>query len=288
MPYYHVYLRRGKQPRQKEVLLFDLTRSTLKKDIIEPFIKDKPLFVVDQLIKPVEITYIKIIETKEKSSDLFKRVNFRRILGNERIFEDKIDKVDFLIDQGQDVTKTFLAEKSRLISTQLVPKEKAKRKLDNIFVVRGHDLASALELKHLLFELSLNPVILQEQPNEGRTIIERLLRYSNVGYAFVILTSDDYSISPPQFEKRGTELHGRPRQNVVFEYGLLFGILGSQRVCCLLKEGTEAPSDIQGLKYITFKHSISEARLDIINELKAAGYDLGFVNSTDLTKDSKG
>lgn len=65
----------------------------------------------------------------------------------------------------------------------------------------------------------------------------------------------------------------RARQNVVLEFGYFIGLLGRDKVCCLLKGDVERPSDMHGIVYISFKDSVEEARDMIIKELKEAGYE---------------
>jgi len=65
----------------------------------------------------------------------------------------------------------------------------------NVFIVHGRDEKSKLELARMLEQLGLRPVILSEQPDKGRTIIEKLEEETiDVGYAFVILTPDDIGV----------------------------------------------------------------------------------------------
>jgi predicted nucleotide-binding protein len=66
------------------------------------------------------------------------------------------------------------------------PKASAPKK--EIFISHGKDQKPVNELKKMLTELGLIPVILSEQPSSGRTVIEKLGAYSDVGHAFVILT----------------------------------------------------------------------------------------------------
>ena len=86
----------------------------------------------------------------------------------------------------------------------------------------------------------MNPTVLHEESNEGKTIIEKLEKYSEVGYAFVILTPDVDNL--------------RANQNVIFEFGFLVGVLGRHRISCLVRRNTELPSDMHGLKYHFFEH----------------------------------
>jgi len=76
---------------------------------------------------------------------------------------------------------------------------KKKREIESlskdIFLVHGRDTEPVKELKSILKKIGLNPVVLHEQPSGSRTIIEKLEKYSDVGYAFVILTPDDIGVS---------------------------------------------------------------------------------------------
>jgi predicted nucleotide-binding protein len=268
MPYYHVYVQsEGKGLKRKQNLVMDLSINRLRKQVVEPFLKNACILVIARPIKPDKITQLKIIETKEKALILLKRADNKTILGKS-IFENVLDKVDFLIDQGEDVTRNFVTNKSNNFHIKLSPKEEVNGKI-GVFIAHGRDLAAVHELKRILGESGFNPIILQDQPSRGRTITERILNYSDARYAFVILTPDDYALISSDSIKPINR--NQPRQNVIFEFGLLVGILGSRKVCCLLKEGTEFPADIHGLSYIIFRNSVLEIRPKIINELKAIG-----------------
>lgn len=68
-----------------------------------------------------------------------------------------------------------------------IPKQKNNR----VFIVHGRDAKPVNELKIMLLSFGLKPVVLHEQPSGSRTVIEKLEKYSNVSYAFVVLTPDD-------------------------------------------------------------------------------------------------
>jgi len=59
---------------------------------------------------------------------------------------------------------------------------------NKIFIVHGHDEEAKLSVARFLERLGIEVVILHEQPNQGRTIIEKFEDYSDVGYAEVLLT----------------------------------------------------------------------------------------------------
>jgi len=140
---------------------------------------------------------------------------------------------------------------------------------NRVFIVHGRNHKPMKELKVMLTEFGLEPIVLHEQPSGSRTIVEKLEKYSDVGYAFVILTPDDIGSSSDAIFTSP-----RARQNVVLEFGYFIGKVGRDRVCCLYKGDVELPSDMHGIVYIPFKDSVKEARNMIIKELKEAGYKI--------------
>jgi predicted nucleotide-binding protein len=115
-----------------------------------------------------------------------------------------------------------------------------------VFVVHGHDVEAKETVARFIERLRLDPVILHEQPNSGRTIIEKFEVFSDVGFAVILLTPDDVGASSGEPKN----LKPRARQNVILELGYFMGKLSRFRVCALFKKGVEIPSDYQGVLYI--------------------------------------
>jgi predicted nucleotide-binding protein len=141
-----------------------------------------------------------------------------------------------------------------------------------IFIVHGHDASGKNELARLLQKLDFEPVILHEQPDRGRTVIEKLsAELADIGFCFVLFTPDDLVWSASDSE----ELR-RARQNVVFEHGLLIGLLGRDRVCAILKGNVERPSDLQGVifKTLSLNERMDSIAAELIRELKTADYEV--------------
>jgi predicted nucleotide-binding protein len=85
-----------------------------------------------------------------------------------------------------------------------------------IFIVHGHSGELKEAAARLVSQLQLEPVILHEQPKEGRTIIEQISSHAQeAGFAIVLLTADDLG-GVKSLEITPT-LQPRARQNVVFE-----------------------------------------------------------------------
>ena len=137
-----------------------------------------------------------------------------------------------------------------------------------VFLVHGHDEGALHHTARFLEALGLDPVILHEQPNAGRTIIEKFVDYADVGFAVVLLTPDDLgALASAAFE----EQRPRARQNVILELGYFLGKLGRSRVCALYSEGVEVPSDYSGVLFVPLDES-GGWRLTLARELKAAGF----------------
>jgi predicted nucleotide-binding protein len=101
-----------------------------------------------------------------------------------------------------------------------------------VFVVYGHDGPARTELEAMLRRWDLEPLILDQLPSGGQTIIEKLenVRKETV-FAVVIATPDDEGYERGHEDKK---LY-RARQNVVLELGMMLAVLGRPKVAILLK-----------------------------------------------------
>jgi predicted nucleotide-binding protein len=136
-----------------------------------------------------------------------------------------------------------------------------------IFVVHGRARAALHEAVRAL-ERGTNRevIVLHEQPNAGRTILEKFEDHADrASFAVVLLTADDEGGT-----RSDNDVNLRGRQNVIFELGFFFGRLGRKRVAVLLENGIEKPSDIDGLVYITFDEHGAWKQI-LARELEASG-----------------
>ena len=148
-------------------------------------------------------------------------------------------------------------------------KENITKNINSVFIVHGHDGEVKERTARFIERLGLTPIILHEQANKGLTIIEKIEKYSNVGFAIILYTSDD--LGNVKSEAKNNNLNSRTRQNVIFEHGYLIGKIGRENVIPLVcDKSIELPSDISGMVYI------SEQRweIDIANEIESAGYKI--------------
>lgn len=138
-----------------------------------------------------------------------------------------------------------------------------------VFIVHGHDEGAKEMVARFIQQLGLEPIILHEQANKGRTIITKFREEAaDVGFAVVLMTPDDHG------GKQRTDTRPRARQNVVFELGFFIGVLGPERVAALMKGDVEKPSDFDGVVYISLDHG--HWKIDLAKELKAVGFEVDF------------
>ena len=141
---------------------------------------------------------------------------------------------------------------------------------DKIFIVHGHDGSIKLQVAEFVERITgERPVILHEQADSGRTIIEKFEEHaSEAGFAIILLTADDEGKA-----KGATHLNPRARQNVVFEFGYFMAKLGRGRVVALHEAGVELPSDVIGVLY---KSLAGNWYTELAREIKAADIEIDF------------
>jgi predicted nucleotide-binding protein len=153
----------------------------------------------------------------------------------------------------------------------LVPEINERTQSSRVFVVHGHDDSALHQVSRLLEKLGLEPIVLREQPNRGKTIIEKFEAYSDVSFAVVLMTGDDLGASLADAELQ--KFAPRARQNVILELGYFVAKLSRERTVVLKSEGVEAPSDIMGVVYTEIDNA-GAWRMTLGKELRACGYDI--------------
>lgn len=271
----------------------------------------------------------KLGESKFKKYDLFHRQSalvIKTVFGeNHQYLRDWQEIVipedpDYMADDeesssyfhSQGIAEDRLENQLEIMTKDVLTAKEGKKKKPTtnqksnpeIFIVHGNNCKPAEELKMILHEVGIKPIILHEQPSKGMTIIEKLEEYSNVLFAFIILTPDDSGIGKYEFldflkkyfnkenassveikeilnhldinqtmslDQQYSELHkDRARQNVILEFGYFIGRLGRRKVCCLYNGDLELPSDMHGICYLNFNGTVDEVKDTILEELRAA------------------
>ncbi|WP_375673655.1 TIR domain-containing protein [Bartonella sp. TS82HLJMH] len=199
--------------------------------------------------------------------------------------------------QGNENIKLKLTEDlaKHLEETSTIPSSKTASNPSNkrIFIVHGHDRYALKELENVLLKLGLEPYILQNTSGNGLPIIQTLKKEicdSSISFGIVLLTHDDmgYAISqgaekiqPRARQKVEEKIQPRARQNVIFEMGMLSGVLPLERIAILQKEGIEMLSDVGGVYYLSFKEQVNETFPKLIKRLEEADFSF---NTNTITR----
>lgn len=200
----------------------------------------------------------------------------REVLPDTLVYKETVQGTDGPIHLASDQAAWLQEQESGPTSAKLSQGQQASddcpTPAHRIFLIHGRDLARRESVARFLEKLGAEVVILQELPNEGLTIIEKLQRYANVDYAIALLTGDDQGglrrrDQPPKVLVR------RPRQNVLLELGYFLGRLGRRRVCILRDPDIEVPSDMHGVLTLPLDE-LDAWRWSLAKELKAAGLQL--------------
>ena len=135
---------------------------------------------------------------------------------------------------------------------------------DNVFIVYGHDEYAALQMEKIIRGFDLNPILLSDQANKGRTLIQKFLEEAkDIAYAFVLFTPDDNVTNQ-------SEEYQQARPNVIFELGWFCGKIGLENVSIVCKKGTKIPSDLDGIMRIDYEFKIEDQYKKIMRELKSS------------------
>ncbi|GAA5479167.1 hypothetical protein Hhel01_02669 [Haloferula helveola] len=136
-----------------------------------------------------------------------------------------------------------------------------------VFIVHERGSDERNEVASLMRDLSLEAVILDDQPNVGSTILAKLRHYADVGFAVVVLTGKDrggFAGDGPNGQRP------RARQNAIFELGFFLALLGDKRVCCLCTPNIELPTNYRGPLYLELDKE-GEWKKSLAREISAAG-----------------
>lgn len=206
----------------------------------------------------------KCIECCKKGLEATKRV-FETYLDD--ISTDMLDKAEKSMQQKLKEMRQWQHEDMLLANISQRTSMAKTKEYKKVFIVHGHDNALKQEVARMVEKQGLEAIILSEQANRGKTIIEKFEEHSDVGAAICLFTGDDYGKA-----KDATSENLRARQNVVFEAGYFMGKLGRGNVILIASPDIEIPSDLQGVVYT----NKDMWQTDVLRELKAIGYNVDF------------
>lgn len=289
MMFYHVLVENNQKEKDGENMQYYQLDIDDREKVLEKFavryLKGQPLrvdgYLIDNacrfIVTQSESSLEGIIKHKKMIHELNKKMSenhFLRKSESPYILPKESDLIkEILLDKRSvvDITDKLLEEAQNVLDTtaELGNKIPATYSNHKVFIVHGRDHNLLTQVENVLMKLGLDPIVLQEQANNGKTIIEKIEECTDVGFGIVLYTPCDEG----RLKSEGGELKPRARQNVVLEHGYLMAKLGRERVCCLVSDDVEFPSDIQGVVYTSAKN-VGQWKYEIAKELKAAGFSI--------------
>lgn len=226
--FYQVQIEIKEKDKNKDNLCYyelDKTdKNELLNNIILPFVKNEEFIFNGYFLKKDKISRLLVKTTKSTTKELSDYENYN--LPRNLIMYIPPEAILAYKEYTTDITQEILSEARDMInSKQRKSEDKEKSKeFSKVFIVHGHDVLAKTEIARFIEQLGFEAIILSEQPNVGKTIIEKIEQNTNVDFGIVLYTPCDIG-----GEKKSKTLKLRARQNVVFEHGYLIGKLGRER-----------------------------------------------------------
>ena len=244
----------------------------ISKEIIELQYEDSR--GADKLYSRVNVIVEKFFDSKVKYINelyairyLLKGINCSTIGSDKEVrWQEGKEKLENLVN-----TLVYDVNISKqLTGGQIMSADDNQSKCSKVFIIHGHDDGAKNETARFVEKLGFEAVILHEQVDSGDTIIEKLGKHTDVGFAIVLYTECDIG---GVIKSKPEEMKPRARQNVIFEHGLLIGKIGRPNVVALLKGNVEFPNDISGVVYKPMDTG-GAWKYSIAREMIASGYNV--------------
>lgn len=160
--------------------------------------------------------------------------------------EPLINNLDFILE---------LQSNSRIGENKLEVERKRK-----IFISHGRSVEWYKVQAYIEKDLNIPSLELAQEPNLGRTVLQKLNEEAEkCSVAVIVMTGDDLA----------ADGEIRARENVMHEIGFFQGKYGLSNVILLHEAGVNIPSNIHGLVYIGFPKDTIEATFGaLMRELK--------------------
>ena len=271
--YYHVLIdvAGNKAKDNKTIRKIDITdKGMLIEELISPYVNNEEIMFNGYILLRKNITRLLVKISNRSAREIANEAlqkSYQRgcalIVSDEDMITYSEEMQDITSELIKEVKQCSTAKRQTIMSSRDIA-DKSK-----VFIVHGRDSSTKLEVARFIERLGFVPIILNEQPNEGMTIIEKIEKYSDVGYGVVLYTPCDIGYMKDDESNKKY----RARQNVVFEHGYLVAKLGRENVTTLVRSGVETPNDISGVVYIDFDEK-GAWKFDLARNLKNAGYDV--------------
>lgn len=204
--------------------------------------------------------------TNEFGKNSIEVINFKKTRFQSALFDDEQQRI--WCSNGLKATIPVFTELLEDFNEDSNNTPEADNQTNNnkVFIVHGHDGELKYKTAELLRKLGIEPIILHDQPNSCKTIIEKIEDFgSEANTAIILFTPDDVGKAVSEEESRA-----RGRQNVVFEAGYFMGLLGRSNTILIKSDNSiELPGDLSGVVY-----SDGASEFTIARELKTMGFNI--------------
>ncbi len=267
-PKYHIYIEYAES--EKSGIRFNVTQEELVRTFATPFTAGQPFWFMGRLLNPIKVTQA-VLFWSYQTADKLTLPNQEKLVAA----KDKKYLLENLLKSK--IKGTYLCTEKFLYTSQknTEPTQSVVSDMSGmsrrIFVVSGEDDEMKKAITWALTRIGLVPVVLCEEPSQGRKIVEHFKDYADVGFALVLLSPDDYVYGK---DEAPTKRKLSPKQKVVFQLGFLSGKLGKDKVLIFFREcnGFEVPY-FEGLKTTPFDDRDSW-KLSLIRELTNNGFSI--------------
>jgi len=269
--YYHV-IAETKSVNKEKSEKYSVLDITDKNEVIEkyvaPYVIEEDFSINGYLLNKSELKRFYISETQKTSQDLLNEFKAMHRGSAVTMVVRRIDIVQ--CEEAKDITQDLQKlVKEKQTAKSEIEKRSQQYMSNNIFIVHGRNDSIKNDMARFIEKLGLSATILHEQPNLGATIIEKLENSAiNVAYAIVLYTADDTGALVGE-----KDMKSRARQNVLFEHGYFMSKLGRNKVCAVVEENVDIPSDLHGILFIHYDKG-GAWKYKIAKEMKAIGINV--------------
>ncbi len=271
VPKYHIYIQY--EDEAKSGIRFNITQEELIRTFVTPFTAGQPFWFMGKLLNPLKTAKVVLFWSYENADKLNLPNQLSLVICKDKnylmdnVLKGKIKGVYIC-------TEKFLPafQKTNVPSSANDTSASSTSIRKRIFVVSGSDEEMKKAAIVALTKLNLAPIIMCEQPHQGRRIVERFEEYLDIDFAIVLLSPDDYAFSKNESIAKRTL---RPKQDVIFTLGFLLGKLSKNRVIVFYREceNFEIPLDYEGIRFTAFDDRDSW-KLALVRALIDANYHI--------------
>ncbi len=265
-PKYHIYVEYAEP--DKSGIRFNVSQEELIRTFSSPYTMGQPFWFLGKLLNPNKVIKA-IIFWSYQTADKLTLPNQENLV----VAKDKKYLIENIlkgkVKWAYLCTEKFLSptEKTVASTQQAMSASDVRRR---VFVVCGTDDEIKQAVTNALTKLKLVPLVMCEEPSQGKKIVENFSRdYADVGFAVVLLSPDDFAYATNEVN---TKRKLRPRQDVIFQLGFLLGKIGKGNVLVFFREcaNFEIPTDFEGINVSAFDNRDSW-KFALIRELSNSG-----------------